>query len=273
VLAEVCWQHLICRDTYGFETSLHDAPISLNVIDTRAILWIFKVLAVINSLVQESQWWQLPITCPFIRLDCGGRSHHFQNDGQQCGDITLIHELDVANLLLRIIHTEHPTLFLPQLSATMVLVLCLHRDGFVDLYDLSTPPSTASVRSLWFTMHSQCTEYFLWANVTKIRKPLDDGGWWNADVVRRLCYAGFRCPEIHQGQHFPGQRSMYPVTEPFFFICVMVQRHRWQTAPARIRLCSWKYFSISSSPPAVMRLDSKMSTSVETQWWMNSDLI
>jgi len=80
----------------------------------------------------------------FIRPDGWALSHHFQNDGQQCGGITPFHKLDVADLLLGIIHTEHPALFLPQLLATMVL--CLHHDGFVDFYDLSNS-STAGVRS------------------------------------------------------------------------------------------------------------------------------
>ena len=98
---------------------------------------VFEVCTVVNSLVHVPQSTQSPVSCPFIGPYGGAWDDDTLNYRYQRGSISTIHQLDVTMLRDSIAEAEHPSLWLLQLMATVVLGL--NQDRFVDLHTLARP--------------------------------------------------------------------------------------------------------------------------------------
>jgi len=78
---------------------------------------------------------ELSMRRPFVGPDGAAGCHNTLYDRQQCIGITSIHQLYVAHLVHWIVDSKHPPLFVMELVSAVVLGL--HHDTLVDLYDLA----------------------------------------------------------------------------------------------------------------------------------------
>ena len=135
VLIQVGRQHVTAGADHCFEVAIDSAPVSFDVVCARARVWVLEVLAVIHSLMLESESGQLTVSRPLIGPDHCAWLHAALDYRQQCGRIPCIHQLDIPHLVSGIINAEDPLLLLVQLVTAVVLGL--HHDRLINLDDLA----------------------------------------------------------------------------------------------------------------------------------------
>jgi len=133
VFIQVVWHKLRPGANHPLEPSLDGAPVCLDMVGAYTRNWVREIPAMVHRLMNITECHQLGICTPFIGPHCGAWSDDALDDRQQRSGLTPMYELNIAMTLLRIVHTEVPSLR----AVTSMVILCSHHHRLINLHHLA----------------------------------------------------------------------------------------------------------------------------------------